>query len=77
VKGAKLLGDSRRVFLRRLPEGVSEIYCRPAMRRWSGLDVPARGYDPAAELVALVGPDVIALAERSTTRQVPIARARA
>jgi hopanoid biosynthesis associated protein HpnK len=63
-------------FLAQLPEGISELYCHPATRRWSGPDAPAPGYDPAGELAALVDPEVIALANRPGIRRVNFAAAR-
>jgi hypothetical protein len=56
-----------------LPEGVSELYCHPATRRWSGPDAPAPGYDPEGELAALLDPEIVALVERSGIRRVPFA----
>jgi hopanoid biosynthesis associated protein HpnK len=45
-------------FLERLPDGVSELYCHPATRRWEGPDnLPAR-YRPEDEFAALVSPKV-------------------
>jgi hypothetical protein len=37
-----------------LPEGVSEIYCHPATRRWNGPDNLPASYQPEAELRALL-----------------------
>jgi hypothetical protein len=37
-----------------LPEGVSEIYCHPATRRWNGPDNLPTSYQPEAELRALL-----------------------
>ncbi|MGE5261015.1 MAG: ChbG/HpnK family deacetylase, partial [Actinomycetota bacterium] len=37
-----------------LPQGVSEIYCHPATRRWEGDDAPPASYQPEAELKALL-----------------------
>ena len=37
-----------------LPEGVSEIYCHPATRRWKGPDNLPASYQPEAELRALL-----------------------
>ncbi len=41
-----------------LPEGVSEIYCHPATRRWDGPDALPASYQPEAELRALLSPSV-------------------
>lgn len=41
-----------------LPQGVSEIYCHPATRRWEGPDNPPASYQPEAELKALLSPAV-------------------
>ena len=39
-----------------LPQGVSEIYCHPATRRWEGPDNLPASYQPEAELKALLSP---------------------
>lgn len=41
-----------------LPQGVSEIYCHPATRRWEGPDTLPASYQPEAELKALLSPAV-------------------
>jgi hopanoid biosynthesis associated protein HpnK len=41
-----------------LPEGVTEIYCHPATRRWEGPDAPPTTYQPEAELKALLSRSV-------------------
>ena len=41
-----------------LPQGVSEIYCHPATRRWEGPDNPPASHQPEAELKALLSPAV-------------------
>jgi hypothetical protein len=41
-----------------LPQGVSEIYCHPATRRWDGPDNLPASYQPEAEFKALLSPDV-------------------
>jgi hypothetical protein len=41
-----------------LPQGVSEIYCHPATRRWEGADTLPASYRPVAELNALLSPAV-------------------
>jgi hopanoid biosynthesis associated protein HpnK len=40
-------------FLQHLPEGVTELYCHPATRRWAGPDNLPSDYRPEAELAAL------------------------
>jgi hopanoid biosynthesis associated protein HpnK len=44
--------------LEHLPQGVSEIYCHPATRRWGGADALPTSYQPVAELNALLSPAV-------------------
>jgi hopanoid biosynthesis associated protein HpnK len=44
--------------LEHLPQGVSEIYCHPATRRWEGPDALPPSYQPEAELKALLSPAV-------------------
>ncbi len=44
--------------LEQLPEGVSELYCHPATKRWDGPDNLPAGYQPEAELAALLSPAV-------------------
>jgi hopanoid biosynthesis associated protein HpnK len=44
--------------LEHLPQGVSEIYCHPATRRWEGPDTLPASYQPEAELDALLSPAV-------------------
>ncbi len=41
-----------------LPQGVSEIYCHPATRRWEGPDNLPAAYQPEAELEALLSAKV-------------------
>jgi hopanoid biosynthesis associated protein HpnK len=48
--------------LDRLPDGISELYCHPATRRWTGPDNLPASYRPAEELAALVSPSVRAKA---------------
>jgi hopanoid biosynthesis associated protein HpnK len=45
-------------FLERLPDGVTELYCHPATRRWQGLDNLPMHYRPEDEFAALVSPVV-------------------
>ncbi|WP_342642560.1 hopanoid biosynthesis-associated protein HpnK [Rhodoligotrophos ferricapiens] len=44
--------------LDRLPSGVSEIHCHPAMRRTAAIAEAMPGYDNEAELAALISPAV-------------------
>ncbi len=44
--------------LEQLPEGVSELYCHPATKRWDGPDNLPPDYQPEAELAALLSPAV-------------------
>src|SRR5262245_50320254 len=41
-------------FLDHLPDGVTEIYCHPATRRWQGPDNLPAHYRPEEELAALI-----------------------
>ena len=45
-------------FLERLPEGVTELYCHPATRRWQGPDNLPVHYRPEEEFAALVSAEV-------------------
>ena len=72
----RMTRDRLIAFLRHLPEGISELYCHPATRRWSGPGAPAADYDPEGELAALLDPEVIALANRPGIRRVAFAAAR-
>ncbi|HET6925656.1 MAG TPA: hopanoid biosynthesis-associated protein HpnK [Hyphomicrobiaceae bacterium] len=45
-------------FLERLPEGVTELYCHPATRRWDGPDNLPAHYRPEQELAALLSAEV-------------------
>ncbi len=45
-------------FLDELPDGVSELYCHPATRRWTGPDNLPATYRPEEELAALLSPAV-------------------
>ncbi len=53
VDRARLLG-----YLAHLPDGVSEIYCHPATRRWPEMEPEMAGYAVADELAALTDPAV-------------------
>lgn len=43
-----------------VPEGVTEIYCHPATRRWTGPDSLPPDYEPEQELAALTSAAVLA-----------------
>ncbi len=43
-------------FLAHLPEGVSELYCHPATRRWPGIDNLPAHYQCIEEFQALAEP---------------------
>ena len=45
-------------FLDQLPDGVSELYCHPATRRWQGPDNLPAHYRPEAEFAALISKKV-------------------
>ena len=57
-------------FLDHLPEGVSELYCHPATRRWQGIDNLPTNYRPIEELAALVSSAVKAKAATNSGRLV-------
>src|SRR5262245_36031634 len=50
-------------FLDHLPDGITEIYCHPATRRWEGPDNLPAHYRPTDELSALVSAQVRAKLE--------------
>jgi chitin disaccharide deacetylase len=45
-------------FLEHLPDGVTELYCHPATRRWQGPDNLPAHYRPEEEFAALVSVEV-------------------
>jgi chitin disaccharide deacetylase len=55
-------------FVERLPDGVSELYCHPATRRWEGPDNLPAHYRPEDEFAALVSPKVRAMLEAAGLR---------
>jgi chitin disaccharide deacetylase len=57
-------------FLDHLPEGVTELYCHPATRRWDGPDNLPAHYRPEDELAALVSAEVRAKLETIRIRPV-------
>lgn len=50
--------------LEHIPDGVSEIVCHPATRRWDEIDPAAHDYRFEAEYKALIDPDIQSLADR-------------
>jgi len=46
-----------------VPDGVTEVYCHPATRRWQGIDNLPANYQAIEELAALVSPMVRAKIE--------------
>lgn len=62
-------------FLRHLPDGVSELYCHPATRRWTGPENLPAEYMYEAEAEALTSPRVAALIEELGIDLVPFAAA--
>jgi hopanoid biosynthesis associated protein HpnK len=62
-------------FLGHLPDGVTELYCHPATRRWEGpYNLPSH-YRPEAELAALVSAEVSAKLESIRIRPVSFRKA--
>ncbi len=61
-------------FLERLPEGVTELYCHPATRRWAGRFTPRRDYACVEEFEALTDPEVAATIRRNGIATIPFAR---
>jgi hypothetical protein len=51
-----------------LPDGVTELYCHPATRRWQGADNLPAHYRPEDELAALVSAKVSARLEAERLR---------
>jgi hopanoid biosynthesis associated protein HpnK len=51
-----------------LPDGVSEIYCHPATRKWEGADNLPTHYRPKSELAALLSPMVRTAMQRRGLR---------
>jgi hypothetical protein len=62
-------------FLDHLPDGVTELYCHPATRRWEGLDNLPAHYRPEDELAALVSAEVSAKLESLRIRPVSFRKA--
>lgn len=64
-------------FLRGLPDGISEIYCHPATRRWQGPDnLPAR-YRAEEEAAALISAEVAAAVREAGIRLAAFGQAHA
>jgi hopanoid biosynthesis associated protein HpnK len=47
-----------------LPDGISEIYCHPAVRRDAAIEALMPDYEHEAELAALIDPDLRTMLER-------------
>ncbi|MFN3075817.1 MAG: hopanoid biosynthesis-associated protein HpnK [Alphaproteobacteria bacterium] len=60
-------------FLEHLPEGVSELYCHPATRRWDGVDAFDQGYRCVEEFLAVSSQEVRAQADRLGIQRVSFA----
>jgi hopanoid biosynthesis associated protein HpnK len=58
-------------YLDHVPEGVTELYCHPATRRWQGIDNLPANYQAIEELAALVSPAVRAKIEDLQLRPLP------
>ncbi len=62
-------------FLQHLPDGVSELYCHPATRRWEGPDNLPADYRPEDEFAALVSPAVSEMMRDAGLRAVSFRKA--
>jgi hopanoid biosynthesis associated protein HpnK len=58
-------------YLDHLPDGVTEVYCHPATRRWHGIDNLPADYQAIEEFAALTSPVVRAKMEGLRLRPVP------
>ena len=58
-------------YLDQLPDGVTEVYCHPATRRWQGIDNLPADYQAVEEFAALISPVVRAKLEQLGLRSVP------
>ena len=58
-------------YLDQIPQGVTEIYCHPASRRWPGVDNLPPHYQVREELAALISPVVRAKIEGMRLRRMP------
>jgi hopanoid biosynthesis associated protein HpnK len=54
-----------------VPDGVTEVYCHPATRRWQGIDNLPSNYRAIEEFAALVSPTVRAKIEGLKLRPMP------
>ena len=69
VNDSGAMGERRLLaFLEHLPDGITELYCHPATRRWEGPDNLPAHYRPEDELAALVSPKVRAKLEAAGVR---------
>ena len=59
-------------YLAHLPDGITELYCHPATRRWDNL--PAH-YRPEDELAALISAEVSAKLEAANVQPVSFRKA--
>jgi len=57
--------------LEHVPDGVTEVYCHPATRRWQGIDNLPSNYQAIEEFAALVSPAVRAKVESLKLRPMP------
>jgi chitin disaccharide deacetylase len=70
------MGERRLLqLLEHLPDGVTELYCHPATRRWEGADNLPAHYRPEDELAALVSANVAARLESARVRPVSFRKA--
>jgi chitin disaccharide deacetylase len=58
-------------YLDNVPDGVTEVYCHPATRRWQGIDNLPADYQVIEEFAALTSPVVRAKMEQLSLRSVP------
>ncbi len=58
-------------YLDHVPDGVTELYCHPAARRWQGVDNLPAHYQAIEEFAALVSPAVRAKIEGLKLRPMP------
>lgn len=60
-------------YIASLPEGNTELYCHPAVRRWTGPFAPRDDYLCVEEYEALVDPEVVEAVRRAGADLVPFA----
>jgi hopanoid biosynthesis associated protein HpnK len=58
-------------YLDNLPDGMTELYCHPATRRWEGIDNLPADYQATEEFAALVSPAIRAKIESLKLRPMP------